>query len=288
MHQLPRLETIDLTFFPADVSRFYVRRFDSDSYEGRLALQRSILVSLASSFSSHAPLKLISLSLQNLRTWDIAPIESPPFQSVLKNLRRLRLSVLYDRAHDVATPLDRWLYFWDTLCYRLILAPTQHALTELTLHTDGFVGAAMGMSFTGLYFPNLRMLSLSMFVFEPSVGAEPFILKHADTLAQLELVMCKLHIPNDEEPSASRTRWERIWESFATGLTALVVLHVGGSEHRYVRRGLISYGEELVPPGPVSYWEVSAPVHLEVSDAEALERLYFTVTARSEEARGAS
>jgi hypothetical protein len=275
IHQLPQLETIDLTFLPADGHWF---DFDGGV---RLALQRSILVALASSFSSRAPLKPISLSLHNLRTWDIAPLESPPFQSVLKNLRHLRLSVLHDSAHDAITALHRWSYFWGTLCFRLILAPTQHALTKLTLHTKTLVGASMGLSFTGLYFPNLRVLSLRNFVFEPSVDVEPFILQHAATLVRLELISCKLFIPNDEEP----TRWEHIWDSFAIGLTALVALHVDESrvgvfEKRYVRH--------QVRHGPVSYWDVEAPAHLDVADAAALERFYVTVAARSEERRSAS
>jgi hypothetical protein len=262
MHQLPQLETIDL-MFPADWLDF----------DGgiRSALQRSILVALASSFNSRAPPKLISLSLRNLHTWDLASLECPPFQAVLKNLRRLRLSVLYDRAHDVGTPLDPWSYFWGTLCYRLILAPTQHALTELTLHPETYVDASTGLSFTGLYFPNLCLFSLRMFVFEPSVGVEPFVLRHAATLVQLELITCKLLVPNDEES----TRWKHIWDSFATRLTALVVLHVCRSEHRYVsHNGLV--------------WEACAPAHLVVGDAAALERLYVTVVARSGEARIAS
>jgi len=138
------------------------------------------------------------------------------------------------------------------------------------------------LSFTGLYFQNLCVLSLRMLVFEPSAGAEPFILRHAATLARLELTKCKLLIPNDEEPGAGPTRWEHIWDSFATGLTALVALHVdesgvNGLELRYVR-----HRPEL------SYWEVSVPAHLDVADAAALERFYVTVAARSEEARGTS
>ena len=271
IHQLPQLETIDLTFYEPLLA------MDGEDCP---VLQRSILVALASSFSFRAPPKLISLSLHNLRTWDLAPLECPPFQAVLKNLQRLRLSVFFDRAHNKSIALDRWSYFWGFLCTPLILAPTQHALTELTLQTKALVGAAMGLSFTGLYFPNLCVLSMRKFVFEPSVGVEPFILKHAATLARLELISCKLLIPNDEEPGAGPTRWEHIWGSFAMGLTALVVLHVDKSSDvvklRYVRYG------------PIFYRVVEAPAHLDVADAAALDRFYVTVAARSEEAHGAS
>ena len=271
IHQLPQLETIDLIFSQAGGCWLRVDGSDCSS------LQRSILVALASSFSFCVPPKLISLSLRNLRTWDLTPLEWPPFQAVLRNLRRLRLSVLFDRAHDIFIALDRWSHFWGTLCAPLILAPTQHTLTELTLHTNVLVGASMGLSFTGLYFQNLRVLSLRKFVFEPSVGVEPFILQHAATLARLELISCKTLIPNNEEPSC----WGRIWDSFATGLTALVALHVDESERRYVchwHHGRVSY---------VSYIGKEATAHVDVADAAALERFYVTVAARSE-APGAS
>ena len=140
------------------------------------------------------------------------------------------------------------------------------------------------LSFTGLHFPNLRVLSLRGLVFNPSVGVEPFILRHAATLARLELISCKLLIPNDEESGMGPTRWAHIWDSFATGLTALVSLHVdesgvhGSGHRRYVR-----HRTEL------SHWEVTVPAHLDVADALALERLYVTVAARSSgEARGVS
>jgi hypothetical protein len=139
----------------------------------------------------------------------------------------------------------------------------------------------MRLSFTGLCFQNLRVLSLRNFVLEPSAGVEPFILQYATTLVWLELISCKLFIPNDEEP----TRWEHIWGSFATGITALVARHfdesrVGVFEQRYVRH--------QVRDGPISYWDVEAPAHLDVADAAALKRFYVTVAARSEEARGAA
>jgi hypothetical protein len=267
IHQLPQLETIDLTFLPADGHWLAIEGEDRP-------VQRSILVALVSSFNFRAPPKLISLSLRNLRTWDLSPLECPPFQAVLKNLRRLRLFVLCDRACDEVTALDRWRYFWGTLCFRLILAPTQHSLRELTLHTHINVGARMGLSFTGLYFPNLRMLSLRNFVFEPSVGVEHFILQHANTLARLEFIKCKLPIPNDKEPCASQTRWEHIWDSFATGLTALVELHHEW-RHRYVL-----YGGEF-------YREVHFGAQ-KVADCVALERFFVTVAARSGETRSAS
>jgi hypothetical protein len=271
IHQLPRLETINLTFFPAGV-----HGVDFDD-EGRLALQASILGALTDSFSIRAPSKLTSLSLHNLRTWDLTPLESAPFQAVLKNLRRLRLSVLYDHADDLFKSLDRWLHFWGTLFHRSILAPTQHTITELTLESHMIpAGALSGLSLVGLQFPHLCALSLRKIVFELSVGVESFILRHAATLACLELITCKL--PLNTESNARPIHWAHIWDSFAEGLTALVALRVDETgageswERRYVR------------PAGVNYCGIHAPEHVNVADGAALRRFYATVSARSEEA----
>ncbi|KAF8266156.1 hypothetical protein EI94DRAFT_1803563 [Lactarius quietus] len=223
IHQLPLLETIKLTFFP--VGR-YLRDYDID---GCLALQVSILGALSYSFSVRAPLNLTSLSLHILRTWNVTPLDTPPFQSVLKTLRRLELTVRYDGGMD-----DCWIPFWGTLCHRMVLSPTQHALTELTLQSEIPVGVSLGLSFAGLYFPRLSSLSLGNIVFEPSVGVESFILRHAATLMRLELMACTLPI-GDNNP----TYWEHIWDRFAAVLTALVALRVNengdnGPEDRYV------------------------------------------------------
>jgi hypothetical protein len=261
---LSQLETINLVFLQA---------YDGRLLDPNLDLQASILDSLAESFGIRAPSKLTSLYLHNLRTRDLTTLESTPFQTVLKNLQCIRLSVLYDRAHE------RWLHFWGTLFYSSVLSPTQHSLTELALQSNIPVGASSGLSFTGLHFPNLCTLSLHNVVFEPSVGIESFILRHGTTLARLKLITCKL--PIDTESSSRPTYWEHIWDSFSEDLTALVALHVhesGGdsSGHRYVRPALL-----------VSYWEMHTPEHFAADDA-ALRRFYLIVAARSEDTRNTS
>ncbi|KAI9453703.1 hypothetical protein BJY52DRAFT_804074 [Lactarius psammicola] len=179
VHQLPQLETIKLKFYP-DVRNW----LDGD----RLALQASILGALSASFSVRTPPNLRSLSLHNIRTWDLSPLETPPFQTVLTTLRHLQLSVLPDSDPDPETFFARWCHFWGTFFPRMILAPTQHSLTELTLYSDIDVGASSGLSLAGLHFPHLCALSLCRLVFEPSVGVEAFILRHAATLTRLELL----------------------------------------------------------------------------------------------------
>ena len=279
VRQLPRLETINLTFYP-----FCFNRLGSDG-RGRLALQASVLDALAGSFSVRVPPKLTSFFLHNLRTWDLHPLESPSFQTVLTTLRRLKVHVLFDRSPSVRIFDDRWGHFWSSLFPRMILAPTQHALTELTLHSDGRVGASSGLTLAGLHFPHLCALSLCHLFFQPSVGVEPFVLRHAATLAQLELLACKLPDPTDtllsqspstalardEESSSEPGGWDRIWDRFAAELTALITLHVD-PKCRYV---------DLV-----SLWEIDTPESRNAADAAALRRFHMTVTARSEETRG--
>ena len=123
-------------------------------------LQVSILGALEASFSIRMPPTLTSLSLHNLRTWDLSPLDSPPFQTALTTLQHLQLSMVYDNAPDLDTALEGWSYCWSTHCTRMVLGPTQHSLTELTLHNDRLVGASVGLSFARLHFPRLCVLSL--------------------------------------------------------------------------------------------------------------------------------
>ena len=282
IHQLPRLETINLTFYPV-----YNNRLRSDGRgPSRLALQVSILGALAASFSVCVPPKLTSFSLHNLRTSDLSPLKSPSFQTVLTTLWRLQVSVLFDSDPVPVMFSDRWCNFWSTFFPRMILAPTQHSLTELTLHSDEDVGASSGLSLAGQLFPHLCALSLRKLVFEPLVGVEPFVLRHAATLARLELLACKLPARADRlltqwapSPSTTPARdeacWKPIWDRFAGELTALVSLHVEGLECRYV-----------YPGTGISFWETGALDSRKAADAAALRRFHITVAARSEETRG--
>ncbi|KAH9016676.1 hypothetical protein EDB83DRAFT_228695 [Lactarius deliciosus] len=288
LHQLPWLKTISLTFYPDDRQR---SGLDSRALAHQdPVLQTSILGALATSFNGRAP-ELTSLSLHNLRTSDLSLLESPSFQTTLTTLLRLQLSVLLGRSpgSDRDLKLERWCNFWGTLCPRMVLTPTQHSLTELTLHSDTYVGALCGLSFAGLHFPRLCALSLRMVVFEPSVGATQFILRHAATLARLELLLCKLldTYPStaharDEESSPEPHYWEYIWDRFAAELTVLVALHVDErrgdfSECRYVGS---------VPEGMI--YVDSYDFYTSSNAAPALRSFQLTVAARSEEARSAS
>ncbi|KAH9032754.1 hypothetical protein EDB85DRAFT_2289625 [Lactarius pseudohatsudake] len=277
VHQLPRLETISLTFYP-----LHDNRLDADG-QGRLAVQASILHVLATSFSVCAP-KLTYLSLDNLRIWEFPHLESPSFQTVLTTLRRLVLSVLSDRSIGASWFNICWVHFWGTLCPHMILAPTQQTLTELTLHSDALVGASSGLSLSALHFPLLCVFSVRGLVFELSIEVEPFVLRHAATLSQLEVLACKLPAPTnllpysqistalarDEGLSSRPGGWDWIWDCFAAELVALVTLDVD-TQCRYIE--------------PTPFWGVPVSESRYAADAAALQRFHTTVAARSRETR---
>ncbi|KAH8997858.1 hypothetical protein EDB86DRAFT_2913675 [Lactarius hatsudake] len=168
----------------------------------------------------------------------------------------------------------------------MILALTQQTLTELTPRSDAPVGASSGLPLAGLYFPLLCALSVRGLVFELSVEVKPFVLRHATTLAQLEVFACKLPAPTNLPFSNSRSistalardkglssgpgGWDRIWDRFAAELTALVTLDVD-TECRYIE--------------PTSLWEVLVPESRYTADAAALRRFHMTVAARLMEMR---
>lgn len=255
IHQLSRLETIKLTF-----NSTYDDSNRVDSNKGsRLALQASILDALAASFGVCIPPKLTLLSIQNLRPSDFSSLESPPFQKFLKTMPRLQLSVLFDSFPPRDTFYERWCDFWSSFCPRMILAPAQHSLTELTLHSDIFLHASSGMSLAGLHFPRLCALSLRNFDFDPPVGVKPFILRHAATLGGLELLACKLtHLG----PFTALGLWETIWDQFAEELISLVVLRIDRPEYSNIPSG------NRLPCFP--------------TDFAALERFRAAVATRSE------
>ncbi|KAH9022802.1 hypothetical protein EDB84DRAFT_1441112 [Lactarius hengduanensis] len=279
IHQLPRLKTINLMFYQRFANQKYgTNRPDGSSH----ALQLAVLSALSSSFRVRAP-DLTLLSLYNLRTSDLSPLESPPFQTVLTTLRRLRLSPLFDPP-DPFTVDDRWSHFWGILRPRM-LTPMQHPLTALTLDSIAHVGTLAGLSFDGLHFPRLCSLSLGRLVFEPSIGTQNFILRHAATLARLQLIMCKLSVNpvtfSTPSPSSSTTfardesssgpnTWERVWDCFAVKLTALVSLHVNEA------------GKEWGP----FMWDAGAFAPRDAAGTAALRRLEIIVNARSEEEHG--
>ncbi|KAH8977597.1 hypothetical protein EDB92DRAFT_1957814 [Lactarius akahatsu] len=275
---LPQLEAVDLKFY----SR-YRDRLDSGSGDC-LSPQACILTALTASFSFRAPPNLTSLSLYNLRISNLSPLEYPPFQTVLKTLQHLQLSVTVK-----ATDTLMWFHFWGVFCPHTILPLTQPALTELTLHSDSHVGASSGLSFAGLDFPHLCVLSLCKLVFEPSVGVKPFILRHTATLARLELIACRLPVdPWDLEPHPGPGGWDLNWDCFAAELTALVALHVDERSRLSWDSPSIVYRYVFPNPTRISYLETDALKWRIPADIAALQCFHTTVAARSEEARRVS
>ncbi|KAH8986871.1 hypothetical protein EDB92DRAFT_1948889 [Lactarius akahatsu] len=166
----------------------------------------------------------------------------------------------------------------------MVLAPTQQTLMKLTLHSDAPVGALSGLSLAGLYFSLLCVLSMHGLVFELSVKDEPFVLWHTTTLAQLEVLACKLLVPtnlpfsNSWSISTALTwnkglssrcgNWDRIWDHFAVELTTLVTLDID-TECQYIE--------------PMSLWEVLVPESQYAADAAALQCFHIIVAARLRE-----
>ena len=277
IHQLFHLETLNLTFHPIKDNQV------NSNDTVLLALQVSILGALAASFKVDIPPNLTSFSLHNLRTSDISPLESPPFQNFLTTLRRLHLSVLFDLSTNPYFSDNQWCKFWITFCPRMILAPMQPSLTELTLHSDFLLGPLSGLSFTGLHFPHLCALSLRNLFLQPSVGVEAFILRHAASLARLELLECKLPAYDtlplppsnlDPAPPPSHYCWDSIWDRFAVELTALVALNIEDPNCSYVSSYFM-----IVP------FLDSVRQSRDATDLAALERFHAVVAARSEEMR---
>jgi hypothetical protein len=175
------------------------------------------------------------------------------------------------------TLYSSWCNIWDTFCSRVILAPAQHSLTELTLHSGAFLGTSSRLSLAELHFPHLCALSLRNFFFKPSIGVESFILRHAASLTRLELLACTLHanatppisFDLDPPPPQSSYCWDSIWDRFAVELTALVVLHIDDLEFSYIftARGIVLLD--------------SVCQSRDTTDLAALQRFRAVVAARS-------
>jgi hypothetical protein len=165
----------------------------------------------------------------------------------------------------------------ETYFSRVILAPAQHSLTELTLHGGAFLSISSSLSLAKLHFPHLCALSLRNFFFIPSMGVEPFILRHAASLTRLELLACMLHANAtppiifgfDLPPPQSSYCWGSIWDRFAVELTALVALHIDDLEFSYI---FTARGIAILE---------SVRQSRDATDLAALQRFHVVVAARS-------
>ena len=292
IHQLPRLETINLNFHC-----IYSTYGGTDLGRHPAAVQESIFRALGTGFDVRAPSELTSLSLHNLRTLEPPALELLPYHTILPTLRCLHLSVLADRDPDTSKHPAHWRYFWRTLFFPIPAVPihTQFALMELTLHSNEYVGAPSGLSIRELHFPRLSVLSLGKIVFDPTLGAEVFILRHANTLSQLELLECKVlmskNVSLSPPPCTTVTTgvelspspyWDRIWDRFAADLTALVTLFVDElhDERTYNRTSLgiryVHYSETSE-----EYVLIDGNESRIAADLAALQRFDMTVAARA-------
>ena len=122
-------------------------------------------------------------------------------------------------------------------------------------------------------------------VFDASVGADFFIVRHASSLLRLVLLSCKLPAYR----STPLNGWKGIWDRFAVELTALVSLHVDNPECSYVYVGHNPDFSITYLSGPnLSFSLDCIYPSRDAADFAALERFHSVVTARSEEIRGES
>ena len=278
IHQLPRLEAINLQFTEIR----YQTLFNGEAHR---SLQASLLGALADSFHVHVPSKLMSLYLLNLRTFGPHPLETLQSQTILTTSRRLKLSVVFELNYpDVPVPFYLLNNFWGSLSLRMIPVQMQVILTDLVLHSDGLFGTTSTLSFSELHFPCLSKLSLRDIVFTTtSPGAEDFILRHSTTLTLLELFTCKVLMSNNASLLLSQSEstnlamdvewrrrpyWDRIWDRFAAELTSLITLHVDERFSQYVHM----IGS--------SYFIRNTGESRNAADRAALQHFRMTVTTR--------
>ena len=120
-------------------------------------------------------------------------------------------------------------------------------------------------------------------------SAEDFILRHAATLTQLELLRCKVLVSDvrlllsSESTNLAtdvelrrRPYWDRSWDRFAAELTGIVMLHVDerhrDRKYRYVQRNFAG-----------SYSVCGGGESRNAADLAALQRFRMTVATLSKE-----
>ncbi|KAH9173967.1 hypothetical protein EDB89DRAFT_645473 [Lactarius sanguifluus] len=251
VNQLPQLEAVDLKFY----SR-YGNRLDSGGGDC-LSPQACILTALAASFSFRAPPNLTSLSLYNLRISNLSPLEYPPFQTVLKTLRHLRLSVTVK-----ATDTLMWSHFWGAFCPHTILAPNAarphgaHPAQRLACWCLVRAVPSQGCTFL----QPLRALS-GQARLRAVRRRRTFHLaaRRHPRAARAHRVQAARGSPRDLEPHPGPGGWDLIWDCFAVELTALVALHVDErSRLSWDSPGLV-YRYVFPNPTRMSYLETDCP-----------------------------
>lgn len=215
LHELPKLETLTITFSP------HVRSSLSSTFLER-PLSSLTQVAILRAFTSLAnPLSLKSLTIDNLIASHSDIHDHPAFIATFNKLAYLRITILSNIGTYVGTLYQETLSnFWSTTMQRRILAPSSASyLTCLSLHSDHEFGILPQFTFSELCYPLLDTLSIRGAFFADSVGIEDFIVRHRGTLRSLELRFCKIYC-DDDVPDRF---WSQVWSRFAKELDRLTV-----------------------------------------------------------------
>lgn len=198
--------TDDMTLSVASPSKYFM-------------LQTSIIKAITDIEPTICLPHLRSLHIANLIPFPAPEFQSDGFESLMGCLTNLTLSVhalRFSGRHGE----DMYSWFWSEMLPERFLEPAQQKLTTLTLFSDQPVGQFPPVDLTWLQFPHLTNLSLNGFMFNEQRLVEDFIIRHGNTLQNLTLDTCPIHI-GGLEGSPPRT-WAVVLQRFTAKLTALL------------------------------------------------------------------
>ncbi|KAI0058400.1 hypothetical protein BV25DRAFT_1233240 [Artomyces pyxidatus] len=181
-----------------------------------------------------SPRALKSLTLENVIPYAGAVSFSPSFYALFESITTFRFSCVSENPHSGrGAGLSYWSRYIGNLLHLPALARN---LTSLSLSSDRDIP----LSFRDLTYPHLSSLALESILFAPSFGTEDFILRHSSTLKHLELLSCKIVIP--EGDTVPRRAWGDMWDGFSVDMTALTSVQVQASVVGFTYSRLVASG----------------------------------------------
>jgi len=231
---LPRLERVELNFWPSFVSSSGKEIQETPFWF--TSLQLTILHAIHHSMKTS---RMASLSLNNVV---MMPAPCYDFISSVTSspLSHLSLSVVSN------AEISGWTGSKEINgSLGALLPPSNSSLTSLVLHSPQGPYHSLKTQLSSFHYPSLTRLVLGNIIFDqtPSTdGIEAFILRHKDSLRRLELRSCACYVTGS---AIGARRWSNIWQQWTTELTALEELVVDGDSQGYVMldadRGYVSH-----------------------------------------------
>ncbi|KAI0047376.1 hypothetical protein FA95DRAFT_1679156 [Auriscalpium vulgare] len=245
LHTLPSLHTLSLTFAPTYDETLHAD-FEPNDPSASLELQFSTFETLAKLTPAPA---LRTFVLENLTPFP-HPIDADPrFLGIMRDLRELTITTASDLTLEGAIFQDPITAFF-TATFPPVLEAPQHTLTSLTLFFDQNIGAVPGLALGRLHYPHLERLALTRVLFDQETGVEAFITAHAATLQCLELMLCKISMP--ESTAVPLRTWAQIYGAFSERLENLTELEVMDDTEKREEEGAEEYGV-LLKRRPIRY-----------------------------------